>query len=168
MQLSPSLQSRAPILNSVTDPWVMVALVRLRHRLLMNAFPVFLKAEALARRRVAPAHAVAKLDAYDGTTVTFTVVAVNTAGSMSLRVCECVRVCVCVCVRGRRRGTHRERFKQLTRKGVDVGSELQHGREQMLILDGPVVVHARGVESNAQLDGRLEELTRRRLLTIDH
>ena len=72
------------MLNSVTDPWVMVALVRLCHQPFMNAVPVFLNAAALARACTTCAHAVAKLDAYDGATVAFAVVAFNTIASMSL------------------------------------------------------------------------------------
>ena len=34
-------------MNSVTDPWVMVVLIRLCHRLFTNVFPVFLNAETL-------------------------------------------------------------------------------------------------------------------------
>ena len=77
-QLSPSLQSSAPTLNSVTDPGVMLTFVRLCHKL-------FIKAAVRVVVCTVWFHAVAKLDKYDGATVTFMVVEFNTNGSMSLR-----------------------------------------------------------------------------------
>ena len=73
------------MLNSVTDPWVMLALVSLCHILSKSAFPIFLNALAFARFCSTFVHAAANAEKYDGVTVAFTVVAFSTAASMSLR-----------------------------------------------------------------------------------